>query len=341
MPVEDPLLDPDYRYSLNRFEGNGATTSWNLTFAGGFIDREHVRAYLENEDGSLSALGFAWISDTVVDVTPAVVLGQSFVFYRDTPKNAPLVDFNGGSAFTETNLDTLSKQAVFIGAETIDRFAGVEERTTAATTAAALATATANSALAEAGVALDTAETAIANATAANDTAIATAGQFDALATTVEDLLGEDLSGLARLDATQFFTARQDFRGGWGAFNAGGTLGSELLSDGRYRLYAGGAWGSPRSFHDWNLLTNKPGTFTPSAHTQGWDTITDKPTTFPATTHTHAYSSLTGIPASFPPATHSHEWADIVPGPNIRNQIVSTSAPSGGVDGDVWLRYVP
>jgi hypothetical protein len=321
MAGEDPLLDPDYRYALNRFTGNGTTTTWNLTFAGGFIDRSHVKAYLVNEDGSLDELGFSWITDTTVSVTPAVAGGQEFVFYRDTPKSAPLVDFNGGSAFTERNLDTLSKQAVFIGAETIDRFAGVEERTTAATAAAAAATSTANAADDKADQAIEDAAGAIATANAATATADNVASQFDALATTVEELVGEDLSGIARLDTAQVFAARQEFSDGLAAVNVGSTAGLEILASGGYRIKAAGVWGAARSFHSWSLLEGVPTEFPPEYHTQDWATITGKPSTFTPSAHTHTYESITGKPSTFTPSAHTHAYTEVTADPAVTTAV--------------------
>lgn len=341
MADEDPLLDPDYRYSINRFTGDGAQTIWNLNFAGGFINREHIKAYLENADGTYTTLGFDWISDGSVDVTPAVADAQPFVFYRDTPKAAPLVDFNGGSAFTERNLDMLSRQAVFIGAETIDRFADVGNQSEAATITSIAALAKATEADAKADVAITDALNATATANDAQATADATAAGFEALTDTIDDLLGADLTGLARLDTAQNFTEAQQFRAGFSVRSSDGLEGITLLPGGGYQLISGGVPGSERAFGDWDTLVNKPASFPPSSHTQDWATITGKPTSFVPATHTHAYADITGKPLTFAPAAHGHAWGDIAVPSTIRNQIVSTSAPTGGNDGDVWLRYAP
>lgn len=325
MAGEDPLLDPDYRYALNRFEGTGATTTWNLTFAGGYIDREHVKAYLVNTDGSLTELGFDWITDTSVDVSPAVADGQEFVFYRDTPKSAPLVDFAGGSAFTERNLDTLSKQAVFIGAETIDRFAGVEERTTAATATAAAATVVANGADDKADQAIEDAASAIATANAASATATDVEGQFDALALTVEELVGADLSGLARLNAEQVFTARQEFKDGAAVISSDGVTGTEVLAAGGYRRRVAGVWGAARSFHSWSLLEGVPTEFTPAYHTQDWGSITGKPATFTPSAHNQGWDTITGKPSTFTPASHTHVYGDVSADPAVTEAVSRVS----------------
>lgn len=341
MADDDPLLDPDYRYSINRFTGDGEQTIWNLNFAGGFISRDHIKAYLENADETHTTLGFDWISDGSVDVTPAVAENQEFVFYRDTPKNDPLVDFVGGSALTERNLDVLAKQAVFASAETIDRFADVGDQSNAANINSIAA-------LEAAGDAVDIAEAATANAAdaliaAGNavDTAEATQLGFEALSETIEDLLGADLTGLARLDTAQNFTSAQQFRNGLSVRSADGLDGIAFPYGGGYQIISGGVAGAVRQFGDWDTLVNKPTDFTPSYHTQDWSTVTGKPTTFPPATHTHAYADITGKPTTFAPSAHGHVWGDITVPTTIRNQVVSTAAPSGGADGDVWLRYVP
>lgn len=339
MAVLDPRLDPDYRYSINRFTGTGAQTIWNLNFAGGFISRDHIKAYLENANGTLTALGFGWISDSSVNVTPAVASGQAFIFYRDTPKNTPLVDFEGGSALTERNLDTTAKQAIFVGAETIDRFADVGDRMRAATATSLAAVTTANSANVKADAAVATANTANTTANGAIAVANSTEAGFTALEATITNLLGADLTGLARLDTSQVYTKRQQINAEFGVFNPAGTIGVELLFDGTYRTYASGVYGTPRSFHDWDLLIGKPATFAPSYHTQDWATITGKPSTFAPAAHTHAYADITGKPSTFAPSAHTHPWSEITGRDNVRDIIVSTSTPSGGSDGNVWLQY--
>ena len=115
--------------------------------------------------------------------------------------------------------------------------------------------------------------------------------------------------------------------------------------------------------HDWTTIGNKPTTFTPSAHTHSWASITDKPVLFSG-----SYADLTGVPTAFPPTTHTHTWAEVTGKPTVfpsdwsqvankpstyppsthnhdgvyvkQSRItISTSDPSGGVDGDLWFKY--
>lgn len=112
-------------YSQNHWAGmDGVQTIWNFTFAGGYIFKEHVKAYYLDANGT----------PVIVPVTPTMFTGPyqlrvipavpasatRFVIYRDTPKDLPLVDFEGGSVMSEVNLDRAAKQAIFVAAEAID-----------------------------------------------------------------------------------------------------------------------------------------------------------------------------------------------------------------------------
>lgn len=122
----DPMLDPDYKYSINKFTGNGSKTSWDLNFSGGYIRREHVKAYTEAADGQITELSFTWSGPNTIVISPPVSMGVRLVVYRDTPKGGPLVDFTDGAIMNEFDLDLLARQAVFSTAEMVDRFADVE-----------------------------------------------------------------------------------------------------------------------------------------------------------------------------------------------------------------------
>ena len=94
----------------------------------------------------------------------------------------------------------------------------------------------------------------------------------------------------------------------------------------------------------WASVGGPPGPEGP-AGTSDWADITSKPATFPPSTHTHLWADLTDKPATFPPSTHAHAIADVT---NLQTTLnakaplatISTGAPSGGVDGDVWYLVV-
>lgn len=346
MAINDPMLDPEFKYSINSFPGDGATTVWNLNFAGGYLRREHVKAYTEDALGNATPRSLVFLSDNQVRVEPAVALGVTLVIYRDTPKEEPLVDFTDGSIINARNLDLVAQQSVFVGAEMLDRFSATNE-----TAVAAQATALAS--VADAAEAKESAATALVLATSAEALASGVASDFGSLLATVEDLVGADLSGIPRLDTAQVWTARQQFSEL--AVQQGG-IGIEFTPTGNFRVNTGSGWGAYSKLNAWSDLSGKPTAFPPEPHTHAWGQISGKPTAYPPEAHTHSYGSLTGIPTAFPPALHTHTWSSIEGKPNVAVNgqpasfasvesegqrvpriSVITGTPSGGSNGDVWF----
>lgn len=110
-------------YAMNRFPGDGSTTSYEFNFVGKYLDRDHVKVYQENDATkvrtyiNLTAGNF--LNDTTLVGLPATPVGSTLVIYRDTPK-APLVDFVNGSRFTEHSLDVVARQGLFVAAEALN-----------------------------------------------------------------------------------------------------------------------------------------------------------------------------------------------------------------------------
>jgi hypothetical protein len=112
-------------YSQNHWVGiDGVQTIWNFTFSGGYIYPAHVKAYYIDEDGArvdVTVTDDMLTGEFQLTITPAIpATATRFVIYRNTPKDLPLVDFEGGSQVTEANLDRAAKQAVFVAAEVLD-----------------------------------------------------------------------------------------------------------------------------------------------------------------------------------------------------------------------------
>jgi hypothetical protein len=107
-------------YSINEFPGNGVQTNFDISFAGGYLSRSHVKAYVANSDKSTQVVTFEWIADFQVRMYPPIPTGQTLVVYRQTPIDTPLADFNDGAILTEDNLDLNARQAVFAIAEATD-----------------------------------------------------------------------------------------------------------------------------------------------------------------------------------------------------------------------------
>lgn len=130
------MADTDL-YSINVFPGNGTQTNFEISFAGGYISREHVKAYIRVGQGAEVDTALTWVGDNTVQVAPAPPINSVLVVYRQTPKDKPLADFSNGAVLTEASLDLNAKQAVFIAAEAQDngteRIDNVEKQSIKAT----------------------------------------------------------------------------------------------------------------------------------------------------------------------------------------------------------------
>lgn len=113
-------------YATNRFHGDGGTTTYEFNFTGGYLQREHVKAYIENAAGERTAVPVNpgnWINAYTLGGLPTTPVGSTFVIYRETPR-LPLVDFTTNSRMTEGNLDITARQGVFVAAEALDQDGG-------------------------------------------------------------------------------------------------------------------------------------------------------------------------------------------------------------------------
>lgn len=192
-------------YSINRFAGDGSTTSFELNFAGGYILREHVKATTIHDDTGVEAeVSLLWLGQNTVSVTPPVAVGYTLKVYRDTPKSGPVVDFTDGAIINEPNLDTLAKQAIFVAAEVVDSFG-----TTATSAEDALALAI--EAKAAADIAGPKADTALATANDAQTTADEVRSEFDVLLAAVDGIVGGDFSTLAAKGGNNVFSGLNRF----------------------------------------------------------------------------------------------------------------------------------
>jgi hypothetical protein len=111
-------------YATNRFTGDGVTTQYAINFAGGYISKDHVKAYIRNPATNVrtpvAITSSMFVTPYTINLGVAAPAGYEVVIYRDTPKDAPLVDYTTGSRITEANLDKANKQAIFAVAELTD-----------------------------------------------------------------------------------------------------------------------------------------------------------------------------------------------------------------------------
>ncbi|AQT27772.1 tail fiber protein [Ralstonia phage RS-PI-1] len=160
------------RNSMQEYPGTGKNGPFEFNFAGGYIDPAHVKAYRYDP---VTALTFpqtlTFIGPNQVRTSDVIPVGQFVVVYRDTPKDAPLVDYSEGAVMDEANLDKSNDQAVFIAAEMLDRFDAINSTSAEAIQRSVLAYNTANDALDLSHQALDASANAVSTANAANSKA--------------------------------------------------------------------------------------------------------------------------------------------------------------------------
>lgn len=109
--------------STSSYAADGLQTIWNFSFAGGYLDPSHVKAFSTTPAGVREDLAPILVGSAQVRIEPAVPLGHELTIYRDTPTDGPLVDFADLAAHTEASLDTANKQAIFAAAEAKDAVA--------------------------------------------------------------------------------------------------------------------------------------------------------------------------------------------------------------------------
>lgn len=110
-------------YSQTHYLADGSTTLWDFYFDGGYLDKDHVKAYKRSAAGvrtELSVTLTSFVTDFRIRIKPAVASGDTLVIFRDTPNGIPLVDWKSKAVITREDLAISAAQALFVAAETAD-----------------------------------------------------------------------------------------------------------------------------------------------------------------------------------------------------------------------------
>lgn len=167
---------------------NGVTEEWDLSLSGGYLSRDHVKAYFYptgNLEDARQTKTFTWMNDTRIRITPALSSGGKLLIQRETPRADLLVQFTNTADFNKDNLMTLGRQAIFVAAELIDLYedpeliGAIADAKQAAADAIAAASSTGGN-VAAAQAAADAAETAQASTELAADVAMTAASDATA-----------------------------------------------------------------------------------------------------------------------------------------------------------------
>ena len=98
--------------SFSKQNGDGATTNFTVSIS--YLNKSHIKIFVD----AVETLAFTWVSDTVVQITPAPPSGSLNVeIRRVTPRNVAVVDFSNGSVLFDTDLDNNTLQSLFIAQE--------------------------------------------------------------------------------------------------------------------------------------------------------------------------------------------------------------------------------
>ena len=100
-------------------EGDGATTAYSIHFP--YLRREHVTATVDGVNTP-----FTFVAPSIVAFDEAPREGAAVVIRRSTQSSA-LVDFAGGAALTEEDLDTANLQSLYLYEEAADRMSLIEK----------------------------------------------------------------------------------------------------------------------------------------------------------------------------------------------------------------------
>lgn len=138
---------PSY-LSINEFPGDGSTTQHNFSFAGGYIDKAHVKAVVYDAAGGATPITITspmWVGANTLNLGVSAPVGGYTKIYRETPRDLPLVDFADRARLREANLDLLARQVIFVAAEAFDAgsYASVNDLLSAAAVSASAASAAA------------------------------------------------------------------------------------------------------------------------------------------------------------------------------------------------------
>ena len=163
--------------SQTSYNGDGSTTVWDFSFAGGYIDKAHVKASkLVKATGVVTQIPVIlanFVGAYQLSIVPAIPVGTELTVYRDTPKDEPLVNFADKAALTEAALDLNAKQAIFVAAESSDGLATAIDSVSQITAYTDLALTYKNAA----GAYADAAYSAAVTAQGARDTVVSSAAQ--------------------------------------------------------------------------------------------------------------------------------------------------------------------
>ena len=102
--------------SFVKYTGDGVQTQWTVTAP--YIAKSHISVLVEG-----APVTFVWVNNTLIQTTVAALDLDIVEVRRDTPINAPLVDFEDGGTLAEPDLDLIALQHLYLAQEQADDIA--------------------------------------------------------------------------------------------------------------------------------------------------------------------------------------------------------------------------
>lgn len=175
------VMQVEINFTGNRPDASSGTTPY---FKVGDVLAEIVTPSTSAAAGSAVAVGLTSINANTFRTVSSVPVGKLLRIYRKTEDKYALVDFNALQTVTESNLDTLIRQAVFMSGEAKDQAAIGRSDASSAVVFSVLANTNANTAVSAANAAINTANGAVGTANGAASVANNAAAAAGAAVTT-------------------------------------------------------------------------------------------------------------------------------------------------------------
>lgn len=102
--------------SYKDIPGDGVTTLFNFDF--GYIDRSHVKVYVDGVDTA-----YTWNNSNTIALAAAPSGSVIVRIQRTTPQD-PVIDFQDGENLTEADLDNVNLQGLYLSQEAADGLSG-------------------------------------------------------------------------------------------------------------------------------------------------------------------------------------------------------------------------
>lgn len=109
-----PAFQSGYPFSFRSYTADGSTDTFAVPFP--YLAQGHVKVYV---DGTLQLSGYSWVTSASIQFAVDPAADAVVLIRRETPVN-PLVTYTNAASLKASNLNTDSKQALYVFQEIAD-----------------------------------------------------------------------------------------------------------------------------------------------------------------------------------------------------------------------------